>query len=102
MVFSQIGGARIGKSIALSVNATWPLAKLTVMESGLTLSVVGLRWVVPKSSIQSLRKYRGSFSTGLRIEHSVPRRPPFVVFWTLRFAELRHELERCGYTVRGD
>src|SRR5439155_2499625 len=64
MPFSQTGGARIGKSIAWSVNATWPLARLTVQETGLTVSFVGLTWVLPKDSIGSLRKYRGFFSTG--------------------------------------
>ena len=102
MAFSQTGGARIGKSIGLSLNATWPFAKLTVEEAGLTLFVLGFTWMLPKSSIRSLRKYRGSFSTGLRIEHSIPRRPPFVVFWTRRFTELKQELELTGYRVSED
>jgi len=102
MAFSQTGGARIGKSIALSVNATWPLAKLTVKETGLTVSLLGFSWFLPRNSIRSLRKYRGAFSTGLQIEHSIPRRPPFVVFWTLRFDVLKQELERCGYSVSAD
>lgn len=102
MAFSQTGGARIGKSIALSVNATSPFARLSVNETGLTLSVLGLPWVIPKPSIRRLAKYRGAFSTGLRIEHSIRRRPPFVVFWTFRYADLARELERCGYTVSAD
>ena len=102
MAFSQTGGARIGKSIALSLNATWPFARLAVEETGLTLTLIGLTWVLPKSSVQGLSRYRGAFSTGLRIEHSIPRRPPFVVFWTRQFAELEQELKRCGYTVLAD
>jgi len=102
MPFSQTGGARIGRSIALSINASWPLAKLTVDETDLAVSVLGLTWVLPKNSIQSLRKYRGVFSTGLQIEHSIPRRPAFLVFWTFRFAELKQELERYGYIVSTD
>jgi len=102
MAFSQTGGARIGSSIAFSLNATWPFAKLTVEETRLTLSVLGLTWRLPRTSIRNLRKYRGAFSTGLRIEHSIPRRPPFVVFWTRRFSELKQELERNGYGVSTD
>jgi hypothetical protein len=64
--------------------------------------VVGLPWVLPKTSMRSLTKYHGAFSTGLRIEHSLPRRPPFVVFWTFHFDALKRELERYGYTVSGD
>ena len=86
----------------MSVNATWPLAKLTVTETQMTLSVVGFRWILPKSSIRSLGRYHGFLSTGLRIEHSIPRRPSFVVFWTFRFYELKQELERHGYTVSAD
>ena len=102
MPFSQTGGARIGKSIAWSVNATWPLAKLTVRETTLSVSVLGLTWVLPRTSIRGLRKYRGVFSTGLQIEHSIPRRPAFVVFWTFRFAELKQALEQYGYTISTD
>jgi len=102
VAFSQTGGARIGKSFAWSLNATWPLAKLTVKETELRISVLGFTWILPKSSIRRLSKYRGAFSTGLRIEHSIPRRPPFVVFWTFGFPELNQELERCGYTVSAD
>ena len=102
MAFSQTGGARIGKSIAFSLNASWPFAKLTVEEAGLTLFVLGFTWMLPKSSIRSLSKYRGAFSTGLRIEHSIPQRPPFVIFWTRKFTELKQELERTGYRVSAD
>ena len=99
MAFSETGGARIGKSIVWSLDVTWPLAKLTVKETELRLSVLGFTWILAKSSIRTLSKYRGAFPTGLRIEHSIPRRPPFVVFWTFGFAELKQELERYGYTV---
>ena len=102
MAFSQTGGARIGKSIAFSLNASWPFAKLTVEEAGLRLFVLGFTWMLPKSSIRSLSKYRGAFSTGLRIEHSIPRRPPFVIFWTRKFTALKQELERTGYRVSAD
>ena len=102
VAFSQTGGLRIGKSIALALNASWPLARLTITDIDLSLSALGFTWILPRSSIRSLGKYRGAFSTGLRIEHSIPHRPPFVVFWTRRFEELEQELERRGYTVSAD
>ena len=102
MTFSQTGGLRIGTSYLFAVNVTWPFAKLTVKETELALSCLGWTWTLPKSSIQSLRKYKGFFSTGLRIEHSTARRPSFVVFWTFGFAALERELERCGYAVSPD
>jgi hypothetical protein len=75
---------------------------LTVNETELLISVLGLTWLIPKTSIRNLAKFRGAFSTGLRIEHSMPRRPPFVVFWTRRFDVLERELKLRGYTVSGD
>jgi len=102
MTFSQTGGLRIGTSYLLAVNVTWPFVKLTVKETELALSCLGWTWILPKNSIRSLRKYKGFFSTGLRIGHSTPHRPSFVVFWTFGFAALERELERCGYAVSPD
>ena len=34
----------------------------------------------------------GTISTGLRIEHTVPHYPKFMVFWALKFAMLKVEL----------
>jgi hypothetical protein len=39
------------------------------------------------------------FSTGLRIEHTVPAYPEIVVFWTFGFETLRRDLESMGYEV---
>jgi hypothetical protein len=101
--FSQTGGARIGRSVFFAFNATWPFAKLKVDDTELALSCLTETWIFPKDSIRTLRKYRGVFfSTGLRIEHSVARYPPFVVFWTFGFAALKRELEGRGYTLSAD
>ena len=98
MSFSETGGIRIGRSALFAFSATWPFAKLMVDDAELALSSLTQTWIFPKSSIRELRKFRGAFSTGLRIEHTVPRYPSFVVFWTFRFAKLKRELE-LGYTV---
>jgi len=51
------------------------------------------------------RESRGLFSLGLRIEHTVPVFPSFVVFWIsfawsrAPFARLKEKLESLGYTV---
>ena len=102
MTFSQTGGARIGTSVLFALSVTWPFARLTIKETELGVSCFGWTWIFPKNSIQSLRKYSGFFSTGLRIEHSVARCPRFVVFWTFGFVTLKQELERCGYTLLAD
>jgi hypothetical protein len=100
--FSQTGGARIGKSVFRSLNATWPFAKLTVDNTELRISCLGKKWVFPRDSIRLLKKHGGFFSTGLRIEHSIEGYAPFVVFWTFGFVALKQELERRDYRLSAD
>ena len=92
MTFSQFGGARLG-----TFNATWPLAKLVASPEELKLWVLGIKLAFPKASITRLSKHSGFISTGLRIEHSNPRAPQFIVFWTFDFPTLAKELALLGY-----
>jgi hypothetical protein len=94
MTFSQIGGARLGL-----FNATWPLAKLAASSEELRLSVLGIKFIFPKASITRISKYKKFFSNGLRIEHSNPRAPQFIVFWTFDLPALLKELALQGYQV---
>jgi hypothetical protein len=94
MTFSQFGGARLG-----TFNATWPLAKLVVNSDELRLWVLGIKLAFPKASITRLSEHRGYMSTGLRIEHSNPRAPQFIVFWTFDLSTLLRELSSSGYPV---
>lgn len=93
--FSQIGGARIGGGIILAFNATWPFAKLTIGRSNLTLRCIFQEWIFPRAAIRKLSDYGG----GLRIEHDIKHYNGFIVFWTLRFEQLRQELQQRGYKV---
>jgi hypothetical protein len=94
MTFSQIGGARLGL-----FNATWPLAKLVVGAEELKLWVLGIKFTFPKASITRISSYSKFFSKGLRIEHSNPRAPQFIVFWTFDLPVLSKELALSGYQV---
>ena len=58
--------------------------------------VLGIKLTFPKASITRLSKHSGFFSTGLRIEHSAPRAPQFIVFWTFDFPTLAKELALLG------
>ena len=86
-------------------NATWPFAKLSATEDALQLSCLGRDYPFPRQSIRGLRRHRGIFSVGLRIEHNVPSFPASVVFWasvffwTSGFRKLKTELERLGYEI---
>jgi hypothetical protein len=98
--FSQTGGARIGW-----LNASWPLAELSASNEALRLSCLNRNYDFPRRSIHRLRRYRGIFSVGLQIEHSVESIPELVVFWaslffwTSGFQQLQAQLENLGYEV---
>jgi hypothetical protein len=99
--YSQTGGARLD-----GFNATWPFATLSATQEALQLSCLGRDYAFPRQSIRGLRRHRGIFSVGLRIEHSVASLPPFVVFWasvffwTSGFRKLKAQLESLGYEVQ--
>ena len=92
--FAQIGGARIG-----FINATWPLARLSADRDAIALRCL-FKFIFPRDRITGLSRYRGFISTGLQIEHNVPRYPGFMLFWTFSFDALKAELESLGYAVR--
>jgi hypothetical protein len=94
MSYSQFGGARLGL-----FNATWPLAKLVAGPEELKLWVLGIKLAFPKASITRLSEHRGYMSTGLRVEHSNPSAPQFIVFWTFDLSTLLRELSSLGYPV---
>jgi len=99
--FTQVGGARIGEWF----NASYPAAVLSADSDALHLSCLGREYHFPRSSILRLRRHRGLFSVGLRIEHSADSIPEFIVFWaslffwTSGFQTLKARLEGLGYDV---
>jgi hypothetical protein len=88
-------------------NASFPFAELSVFRNALRLNCLGKDYVFPKSNIAALARFRGLFSTGLLIRHSVPLYPEFVVFWVSvfwsksRFEKLSERLRMLGYDVTG-
>jgi|SRR5436190_121239 len=94
------GGARLGW-----LNASYPMATLSGDSAALHLSCLGHEYHFPRSSIRHLRRHRGLFSVGLRIEHTQDSLPEFIVFWasvffwTSGFQKLRTQLESLGYDI---
>jgi hypothetical protein len=99
--FSVTGG--VGSSFG---KASWPLAELEVFLHAIKLSCLGEEFVFPRESIVSLSRYRGLFSVGIRIRHSVPLYPNFVIFWVClvfqrtRFKRFKERVEAFGYEVK--
>jgi hypothetical protein len=98
--FTQTGGARLD-----NFNASFPFATLSADAEALHLSCLGREYHFPRSSIRQLRRHRGLFSVGLRIEHTQDSLPGFIVFraslffWTSGFQKLRTQLETLGYDI---
>ena len=101
-VFTQTGGARIGRSYWLSFNATWPFAKLEVTEAGITITVEALSktYSFAKANITDIWLNAGILSTGVQIEHCIESHPKYIVFWTSNIDEMRSSLHRLGYKTR--
>jgi hypothetical protein len=99
-MFALRGGARLNWA-----NITTPFAVLSGDGNALRLSCFRRDYVFHRSCILGLSRFHGMFSIGLRIEHTVPTYPGFVVFWvsmlpwSRRFSVLKEELERHGYRV---
>jgi hypothetical protein len=94
--FSVTGGARIGW-----VNATWPLARLSVADGALTVTALLLgTYTFAPDEVVALEALQ-SFGYGIRIVHSRSDCPRNVVFWCLRNpAGILADIERAGFTPR--
>jgi hypothetical protein len=101
---TEKGGVRYGDSFWFAINFTWPFARLTANQDGITIHVsVGPLWsrtfAFERSQIKSIRKQRGLTGTGIAIEHSNPDYPPFITYWTFNYPLLRDRLGAAGHQV---
>ncbi len=79
--FKATGGARIGW-----VNATWPLARLSVSADSLRLSVTFIGdYSFPADTVISIARYTTIpvLGWGIKIQHSIPDYPAHIIFWCL-------------------
>jgi hypothetical protein len=102
--YSETGGVRYGHTFTLASNYTWPFAKLTATSNAISITVsLGRLWSktfsFERASIRSIVRKRGLWSVAIQIIHTASDYPPFMLFWTFRFARLRAELQRLGYEV---
>jgi hypothetical protein len=88
------GGARIGMA-----NATWPFASLKVSKDRLDLNatIVG-NLVFRPADIISIEPYSGGISSGLKINHRVPKYKDKVIFWTFKNPnEIIRQIRQTGF-----
>ncbi len=78
-------------------NASWPFAKIRVTREKVTLRVFSTEYEIEKSAIKTLKKHKGIFSTGMKIEHDKNEIPGRLIFWTFNFSKLKLAMEQLGY-----
>jgi hypothetical protein len=98
-MYTEKGGARIGRSYWLSMNATWPLATISISEEAIELSALCQKRHFDKIEISGLQTYTGFISSGIQIIHTIPRYSKFVVFWSMNLKEFVTQLRAHGYNV---
>jgi hypothetical protein len=96
---TETGGYRVGLSFWLAFQASYPFGELEITETELVLRTLIRCHHFPKEHIRKLSQFRGLFSRGLRIEHSLPSCPRFVVFWSRRAPQLLSTLAAAGFPV---
>jgi len=98
-VIAETGGYRVGRTAWLALNASWPFGTLEIHSDRLVLRTLFRRYTFPRDSIVALSVFSGFFSRGLRIEHSIPSYPRFVVFWSSHMSRLQQRLISVGFHV---
>ncbi len=93
--FRQDGGARIGFNYWIAFAETWPLAALEIREDYLVV-ISNKRYVFGKRHITKIET-TGIFSNGIRIFHSIPDYPKYIVYWTMNMPEMKRNLTRFNY-----
>ena len=93
---SITGGARVGW-----INATWPLAKLTIQSNRLDLNaaLVG-KYSFTKEQVISINKYTTIpiLSWGIQIVHNVSEYPKKIIFWSFSSpASIIKKIESAGF-----
>jgi hypothetical protein len=99
-IFTQEGGYRVGRSALLSFNASWPFGSVEVRSGQLVLYCITRRLLFPVAAVANISVYHGFFSVGVRIEHTIPDYPRFVVFWTREPDKLLQRLKDAGYPIQ--
>jgi hypothetical protein len=95
----ETGGFRVGRNALLALNATWPFGTLEIQPGQLVLRALFRRYIFPRETIIALSVFDGLFSRGVRIEHSIPNYPRFVVFWSSHMSRLEQRLKEAGYSI---
>jgi hypothetical protein len=98
-IITEVGGFTVGRNFLLALNGTWPFGRLESHHDRLVLNTLFHRYTFPRDSIVSLSICSGFLSRGMRIEHSIPAYPRFIVFWSFHISRLRQRLSEASFAV---
>lgn len=94
---SITGGARVG-----GVNATWPLAQLSVSDGRLRLKVALIAsYDFAPQDVIAFRKYSVVLSSGVLVVHRRSDYPQQIVFWSTRPDALIERIRAAGFVPSG-
>ena len=101
---TEYGGLRWGASFWNAANATWPFATWRLAGDCLDVQVhawplITDHFVFAKKDVISLRITRGVISSGVRIEHSRPEYPPFILFWSFSAERVLSDAGAVGFPI---
>jgi hypothetical protein len=98
-IYGNTGGCEVGRNSWLAKEWTWPFAGLYIYRDELVLSMSFHRYSLPRAAISQIRRYRSGLSLGLKIEHTVPDYPPFMVFYPWDIEEFEQALDANAFPL---
>jgi len=100
-ILSITGGARIGW-----INATWPLAKLTVQKNKINLNATLIgKYSFTQEQIISIKKYTAIpiIGWGVQIIHNISEYPKKIIFWSFSNPEsIVTKIREIGFLPSAD
>lgn len=101
--YYETGGLRWGRSHWISTNATYPFAKIYITTDYISITV---NLILKQELLQFHRSEICSITTetrllgrGIRIRHSKPSSPKYILFWTMTFKSLQGGLREFGWAI---
>jgi hypothetical protein len=95
-------GMILGENYYFSANHSWPAVKLTIEPEKIILATGFKSHHFDKDQITRLAPYAGFcwiFAQGIRIEHTNPDIPKFIVFWAFDLTEIKSTLAENDLTL---
>jgi hypothetical protein len=100
-MYSSKGGIRYGKNYLLSLNYSYPFARLQLSEDTLEIKYPFFnKIIIDKGSINRILLMHGFlFSPGIRIIHTSTDIDPYLIFWTFNRNEVINKLKKLKYPI---